>query len=275
MLKPALRTVRLSSQRPYSFGDYQLNYLDYRTRRIIPSTDLWFEDELYYRSNSLGCRGEELTPGVPVVGLFGDSVMHGFQGEWLAKHVSLPGCQVLNAGVEGLQLPWIVDRVEELLSQVPRLVCAAIHSGWHNITYNARDEAYWAAQLDRVQGPPVIAHFRLVADINEETVRQGYEAVLATVPGYLPWHGFDYTTEAGRRGFLDDIARFNTFIERYCAERGRVLIDQDAAAPRTHADLGVLFCDFIHPSPDAYPRMARAVEQALARPIRVALEAGV
>jgi hypothetical protein len=269
----AMRDVHLEPDRVYHFGDYQLNYLDYRTRRLIPSTRIFQEGELFYRTNALGCVGEELTPGVPVIGFFGDSCTHGYKGRSFAEQVRLPGCQPLNAGVEGLTLPWIADRFDELKDRVP-LIAAAVHCGWHNILYNARSEAFWATQLDRISGPAVIAHYRLVADINAEAIAEGYARVFAERADYQPWPGVDYADPADRRRAGEEIARFNAFIEAYCRERGRVLIDlEPATAPKTYDDLGRAFLDFIHPHPDAYPAIARTIEAALAEPVAAALAA--
>jgi hypothetical protein len=266
-MTPATRDVHLEPDRVYHFGDYQLNYLDYRTRRLIPSTRIYQEGELFYRTNNLGCVGEDLEPGVPVVAFFGDSCTHGYKGRSFAEQVAINGCQPLNAGVEGLTLPWIVDRFEELKAQVP-MAGAVVHSGWHNIFYNERTEDFWAQQLDRLSGPPVIAHYRLTADINEDAIREGFARAFAERPDYQPWAGVDYADPADRRRAADEIARFNHFIEGYCRERGRVLIDLDPVMlPATYDDLGRAFLDFIHPSPDAYPAIARTIEAALAGPV--------
>jgi hypothetical protein len=147
-----------------------------------------------------------------------------------------------------------------------------VHSGWHNILYNERTEASWAAQFDRIAGPPVIAHYRLVGDINEEAVREGYEAVFAGGADYQPWGGVDYADPADRRRAFDEIQRFNAFIEAYCHDRGRVLIDlAPATAPVGLAGLARNFLDFVHPSPAAYPAIARAIEAALGGPVAQAL----
>jgi hypothetical protein len=270
----AAREVHLEPDRVYDFGEYQLNYLDDRTHRLIPSTRIFQEGELYYRTNALGCQGPELEPDAPVVAFFGDSCTHGFRGHSFAEQVRIDGCQPLNAGIEGLTLPWIVDRFGELKDRAP-IVAAAVHSGWHNILYNERTEAFWAQQLDRVSGPPVIAHYRLTADINEEAVAEGYARAFAERADYRPWGGVNYDDPADRRRALDEIARFNRFIESYCRERGRILIDlEPAMAPRTYDDLGRAFLDFIHPHPDAYPAIARTIEAALAAPVAAALAAG-
>jgi hypothetical protein len=267
------RDVHLEPDRQYHFGEYQLNYLDYRTRRLIPSTRIYQEGELYYRTNTLGCVGPDLELGVPTLAVLGDSVVHGYLGGSFVDHIRLEGCQPLNGGVEGMLLSWIADRFAELQDQVP-MIAAAVHSGWHNILYNQSDEAFWAAQLDRIQGPPVIAHFRLVGDINIEAVEQGYDAVFRRGGDYGRWAGVDYNDAVDRRRAMAEIDRFNRFIASYCRDRGRVLIDlAPALQPKTLADLGTGFLDFVHPHPDAYPAIARAIENALAEPVAAALAA--
>lgn len=265
------REVHLALDRVFEFGDYQTNYLNYRDWRIIPSTDVIVDGERHYRSNAYGCQGPEIEPGKPVLAVFGDSVIHGAAGDSFVHHIDLPPCQPLNAGVEGMVMSAIVDRVFELRDQAP-LAFAAVHAGWHNILYNDRDEAYWASQLDRltVLGDDLpLAHFKLICDINEDSIRLGYDEVMARVHNYVLWGAMDFTTEAGRRVGQDAIDRFNAFIEGYCRDRGRLLIDlTPALKPATHADLGEKFIDFIHPSPVAYDAMARCVEQTLAPALR-------
>ena len=116
-----------------------------------------------------------------------------------------------------------------------------------------------------MEGKVGLAHFRLVCDINEDSIRLGYDEVAAQVPGYVLWGAMDFTTEAGRRAGMDAMDRFNAFIEAYCRKRGRALIDlAPVLAPRSHAELGAKFIDFIHPSPVAYGDMARCVAERLA-----------
>jgi hypothetical protein len=269
----ATRDVHLEPDRTYAFGDYQLNYMDYRTRRLIPSTRILLAGDLLYSTNALGCLGEEIAPETPVAAFFGDSCTHGYRGRSFVEQVAIDGCQPLNAGIEGLTLPWIADRFEELRDRAP-IVAAAVHSGWHNIFYNERSESFWAAQLDRVSGVPVIAHYRLTADINADAVREGYDRAFTERADYQPWPGIDYADPGERRRACDEIARFNRFIESYCRDRGRILIDlEPATAPQAYEDLGRAFLDFIHPHPDAYPAIAGTIEAALSQPVARALAA--
>lgn len=267
---PKRRQIFVESERVFEFGDWQMNYLDYSKRRLIPSTDVIYQDINYYRTNRYGCQGPEIKDGLPVVGLFGDSVVHGGAGDSFVHHIELNPCQTLNGAIEGMMMDHIVERVFELNAQAP-LVAAAVHGGWHNLLYNERGERFWAAHLDRLNELDhlVIAHFRLVADYNEESIVRGYDDVMARVDGYCLWDGMDFRTEGGRRKGLAAIDRFNVFIENYCRERGRILIDlAPVLKPKTYDDLGVKFFDFIHPSLSAYDEIAAVVALALEGPLR-------
>jgi transposase InsO family protein len=110
-----------------------------------------------------------------------------------------------------------------------------------------------------------IAHFRLVCDINAASVAKGYDEVMARDPAYVLWGAMDFTTVEGRQAGLTAIDDYNRFIEAYCRDKGRVLIDlEPVLKPTGLEDLGRNFIDFIHPSPSAYDAMARRIEAALA-----------
>jgi hypothetical protein len=273
MVEPvaARRRVDILPERGFDFGDYQMNYMNYRDWRIIPSSDIYIDEQHYYQSNRYACQGPEIAEGRPVVAVFGDSVVHGAAGDSFVHHLKLDGCETLNAGVEGMILPWTVERFLELKEQVP-IICAAVHPGWHNLLYNERGEDYWAAQLDRIEGVPLIAHFKLVADLSEAIVEPGYASVVGVLEGYGLWHAGSLDTREGRRATKDAIDAFNLFIERYCRERGRLLLDLEAVmAPSGVEELGQRYVDFIHPSPTAYDLMARAIEAQLEPHLRAAL----
>jgi hypothetical protein len=264
------RQIHISTSRVFKFGDWQSNYLDYSKRRLVPMTDVVYQDTNYYRTNAYGCQGPEIAEGLPVVGVFGDSVVHGGAGESFVHFMNVGPCQKLNAAVEGMTLPWIVDRVFELNEKTP-LVAAAVHGSWHNLFYNDRGEAYWTAQLDRLNALDnlILAHFRLVADFNEDAIIHGYDEVMARIDGYVLWNGMDFTTEAGRRAGMDAINRYNAFIERYCKSRGRILIDlAPALEPKSYDDLGKAFFDFVHPRFESYQAMADIVSTALTGPLK-------
>ena len=270
---PARRRVDILPSRGFDFGDYQMNYMNYRDWRIIPSSDIYIGEQHYYQSNAYGCQGPDIAEGRPVVGVFGDSVIHGAAGDSFVHHLDLKGCETLNAGIEGLILPWTVDRFFELRDRVP-MACALVHTGWHNLLYNERGPDYWTAQLDRIQGVPLIGHFTLVADLSEAIVEAGYSTVVGVREGYGLWHAGNLDTRDGRRRVKDEIDTFNRFIADYCRSRGRVLIDlEPIMAPKSVEELGERYVDFVHPSPAAYDLIARAIESALAVRLPAALAA--
>jgi hypothetical protein len=276
----ARRQVILGLDRKFDFGDYQMNYMNYRDWRIIPSTDVIVDGHNHYRSNAYGCQGPEIEDGLPTVAVFGDSAIHGVAGDSFVHRMRMAPLQMLNAGVEGMVMKAVIDRVFELkalLQGRSPLVCAAVHTSWHNLLYNERDEAFWTAQLDRLiplEDEIGLAHFRLVCDICEDSIKTGYDAVQAQVKDYFLWGAMDFSTESGRRAGWEAMQRFNDFIAAYCARRGRVLIDPAPfIAPRTAGDLGKKFIDFIHPSPAAYDDLARCVSEAIAPLVRGAAAA--
>jgi hypothetical protein len=264
------REVHLGLDRQFDFGDYQMNYMNYRDWRIIPSTDVIVDGHNHYQSNIYGCQGPEIQSGRPVVAVFGDSAIHGVAGDSFVHRMRMPGIELLNAGVEGMVMNVVIDRVFELRNQLgpqSQLVAAAVHTSWHNLLYNARDEAFWTAQLDRLiplEDEMGLAHFRLVCDICADSIAIGYDEVQSRVRDYVLWGAMDFTTQAGRQAGFDAMERFNDFLANYCARRGRALIDlSPVIRPQSLADLGVRFIDFIHPAPAAYDVIAQAVDEVL------------
>lgn len=240
-----VRIVRLSPGYEYNgMLGLQLNFLDQKNLRLIPSTRLYMGDALALAINSYGCMGEEPLPDLPVIGLFGDSIMQGTTSACLADHVKVPGHQAVNAGIEGSHMENTVDWVLELTAKLP-MVFHAVHCGVHNLIYNDTTPNYWREQLDRLSHLPNVAHFKLSADINEEVVERGYEPFY-TAGGYVET---TWVRGGGERAakFLHAVKRFNRFIETYCAETGRLLIDlHPVTRPRTYDDIAVRFSDVVH-----------------------------
>jgi hypothetical protein len=266
------RQVILELDRKFEFGEYQMNYMNYRDRRIIPSTDVIVDGMTHYRSNAQGCQGPEIQFGGRVLAVFGDSAVHGVTGDSFVQHMRMPGVELLNAGIEGMPMRSVIDRVFELKADLDAvgstLITAAVHTSWHNLLYNECDKAFWTAQLDRLiplESEMGLAHFLLVCDICEDSIVQGYDEAQRRVKDYFLWGAMDFTTEAGRRAGMDAMQRFNDFLADYCLSRGRTVIDLGPAIrPRAIADLGTKFIDFIHPAPAAYDAIADAVTEALA-----------
>jgi hypothetical protein len=247
----------------YDFGDYtglQLNFVDPIRRRIIPATRVFLGDRLIFESNSLGCKGQELQPGRPIIGVFGDSIVQGSGLESFVEHIRIGPCQPLNGGVEGSLLNNTVDRVLEIQAKAP-MTCVLVHSGWHNLVYGEASEAFWTEQLDRIQGPPVIGHFRLVADYHPDVLDAGYEGFLRD--DYFSWANMPLTRDS-IVDFKAHLDRFNDFIAVYCADRGRVLIDlEPVLAPPALHHVSVNFMDLIHPRAQSYEMIGAAISQQI------------
>lgn len=255
-----LREVRLSADYDSSdYGAFRLNYLDPIAKRPIPSTRVYRGDQLVIETNSLSCYGREPTPGAPLIGVFGDSVVQGV-GDSFVNHIHIDGYEALNGGVEGAQLHQIIDRAEEVQSRVA-LRAVVIHPGFHNLIYNETGFMYWEQQLARLKGGSVIAVFRLTADINSDSVEHGYESLYSS--GYLPMHhSKDRKT---LEEFKKALEQKNRLIEKCASMWGYLLIDLDPVlAPTAYADIGARFFDILHPKPDIYREIGRAVAERLA-----------
>jgi hypothetical protein len=265
MFKPRPhRIVRLTRDYPYlDYARFQLNFLDPVRREILPSTRVYQGPELIFESNALGCKGPELEDGRPIVGVFGDSTVQGGGAQaGYPGHVWIGGAQPLNGGVEGSTLSQTVDRFLKIQAQAP-MICVALHTGWHDLVYGDNTEDDWRQQLDRVQGPPVIAHFRLVSDFHPEALAKGYDRFFKE-DVYWRWQDGLFNQPEHLAAFAAAQDRFNTFIEAYCMEQGRVLIDLDPVLqPRSYENIAENFLDLIHPRQETYPRLGQAVADQL------------
>jgi hypothetical protein len=266
-MSPPLREVRLSVDYDYSdYSQFQLNYLDRETMRPFPSTRVYIGDELKIMVNSLGGFGPEPEPHLPMIGVFGDSVVQGSDDSFV-DHIHIPGCTTLNGGVEGSDLCQTMNRFCETQTKRP-MIAAAIHAGFHNLIYGQTSFAFWERELARLKGPPVTAIFRLTADINSEAMERGYESLFGEDYGRM-----EFNKDMKSLGeFKEAVDRKNKLIEKYVAAGGHLLIDlDDVLAPRTYADISRRFFDIIHPRQHLYAEIGAAVAAALARAVEQAL----
>lgn len=269
MEEQRLREVRIGAD--YDRSDYrqfQLNYLDPQTRRPIPSTRVYVDGALAVETNSLSCFGPEPDLTKPLVGIFGDSVVQGVGLGSFVNHIDLPSCSVVNGGVEGSLLENTVDRFCHVRAIAP-MICAVIHPGFHNLLYNETKFMHWEAQFARLSGVPVVALFRLTADINKEVIERGYEALFGD--SYARTH-FNKDPPTVRL-FAEALERKNRLIEKACENRGYVLIDLDEIlAPKDYGQVAQRFFDVIHPEPAMYPAMGTAVAGCLRPYVELALD---
>ncbi|MCE9592510.1 MAG: hypothetical protein K8S99_18540 [Planctomycetes bacterium] len=285
------RKIAIAPDRRFdSYFEWQSNYLDQMTGWLIPDTEVWVGDELRLKINSLGCKGPELKKGMPVIGYFGDSTTMGLANDSWAQRVDVPGCQTLNAGIEGHNLDRVVNRYKQLRQQVD-FAGVVVFSGWHNIIYNHRDEAYWRRMLDAFDGEHLTAFCTLATCLTDECRERGLDELLNNErtgteqkPGTdgraaagKPYFNFWCDMEPSRENVvrvLDGVQRYNRFLRAYCAEKSRVLIDlHDALRPTDYDAIPRDFFDVCHFRADLYPRVGEIVRGAIAEPMKPALAA--
>jgi hypothetical protein len=159
------RTVRLPASWENAPRDVQVNYYNYLAKRLIYSTDIYIGERLAYRTNAIACRGDDLQPGVPVIGVFGDDFVHGDLSGGFVDQVRIGGCRTLNAGIENLPLKGAIDRLNELTGLTP-MVAAVLAPPRRELIPEVNRvtgrlegdwEADWEAELGRLQGPPILA----------------------------------------------------------------------------------------------------------------------
>jgi hypothetical protein len=264
----ARRRVQLPAGARFDdYTDYQVSYMNYRSGWLIPGTEVWIGDDLQVRINEVGCKGPELTPGVPVIGVFGDSTTFGMGPDSWPAHIHVPGYQPLNCAVEGHDLARLLERYTRLREQVD-LAAVVIGGSWHNLVYNRHDAPFWTATLDAFGTDRPVAVCTLSTALVPECCERGLDAAIAAIYGdnnrFLPW-GTWPTTPDKTRELYEGVMRYNDFVRAYCARKGRILIDlYKAYRPACYEQLGEQFTDPAHQRSSLYPTLGKAASATLA-----------
>jgi hypothetical protein len=269
MTNEPTREVRLSAHYLTDYDKFQLNYMDKRSMTLIPYTKVYVADVLHLEVNSLGCIGPEPPADIPLIGVFGDSVVQGVSDS-LVYHIDVPGALAVNSGVEGSQLEHIIGRFEDM-RELNRMVCAVIHPGFHNLLYGETSFAWWENQLARLTGVPVIAVVKLNTDLHPEAIARGYAQYYSDT--YC--ESFFSKPETLPR-LQEAIERKNRLIDRVCANKGFVAVDLDSVLkPVRYEDVTRKYFDMIHPQPAVYPEIGHAIAGQIAPHVHRALAAGL
>jgi hypothetical protein len=159
----ATRTVRLPESWENAPRDVQVNYYNYLAKRLIYSTDIYIGERLAYRTNAIACRGDDLAPHQPVIGVFGDDFVHGDLSGSFVDDIRIGPCRALNVGIENLPLKSAVDRLNELTAAVP--MAAAVFAPprrelipeVNRVTGQLQGdwEADWETEFARIKGPAI------------------------------------------------------------------------------------------------------------------------
>lgn len=256
------------------YMEWQALYMNHETGELLPNTEIWSANELILKINSLGCKGEELLPNVPVIGFFGDSTTFGVNSDSWVSHVNIPGFQTLNAGVEGYSMDRVLERYRRLSEKV-NFLCVVVYVGWHNIIYNKVHEDYWRAVLDQFAGDHVLAFCTLATCLIDECKQRGLDSLICTdnKGRYFNFWGNMEPTRLNIKKVFYGVYRYNDFIKRYCSERGHILIDlYSLLLPSCYEDIPVDFFDVCHPRREAYPKIGGYVSNVLKGPLQQFIE---
>lgn len=261
-----------------SYAERRALYTDFTTGFLLPRTTIFSGDDVLIRTNSLGCRGDEIDPGRPVVAFFGDSTTLGVMGtadgvagdSW-TEHVELDGYAVLNAGVEGLQMESVARRYESLRARVP-LTCAVFYTGWHNLIYNRRTPEYWEDSLRSYLSPGrTTAICTLPSPLLPEMRRRGILPLLNESPeagiadDYFNFWG-DWDPGEWLVELLDAHERFNAHVIDFCRRTETPLIDlRNFLYPDDYESAARDFFDICHVRPPLYPKVGAFVAGELRR----------
>lgn len=265
----------------YTFASYaerRALYTDFTTGFLLPRTTICSGEDVLIRTNALGCRGDELEPGRPVVAFFGDSTTlgvigasNGPDGDSWTEHVELDGYAVLNAGVEGLQMDSVGRRYAALRPQVP-LACAVFYTGWHNLIYNRRTPDYWEENLRSYLSPgETTAICTLPSPLLPEMRKRGIRPLLNESPGagiaddYFNFWG-DWDPDDWLVELIDAHERFNDHVVDFCRRTETPLIDlRNFLYPDDYEVAARDFFDVCHVRPQLYPKVGAFVAAELRR----------
>ncbi len=271
-----------------NYQDWQRFYMDMNNGALIPDTEIWSDTEMVMSINSLGCKGEEMENGIPIVAFFGDSATFGasFSIDSWPRNLNIRGCQSLNAAVEGYEMERVLNRYNEISEKV-NLAGVVVYSGWHNIIYGESTEDYWRSMLDQFEGDHILAFCTLATCLTEECKHRGIDSLLCSdSPRKNYANYFEYNLESlNKRYFnfwcnmepslenlqkvVDGVQRYNNFLKEYCSEKGHVLIDlYSQLIPATYEDIPNDFYDVCHLRPAAYQKIGKYVGSLLDMPLK-------
>jgi hypothetical protein len=175
----AVRRVQLPAGAHFDdYTDYQVNYLNYKTGWLIPGTEIWMGGTLAVQINSLGCKGPELLPGVPVIGVFGDSTTFGVGLDAWPAHICIPGHQPLNCSVEGHDLARVAERYQQIRTTID-LAATVVGGSWHNLVYNNNTRDFWKSRFDSVGNGEPVAICTLATALVPECCDRGLDDAIA------------------------------------------------------------------------------------------------
>lgn len=225
-------------------GDMKLR--DFAAKWMMQQDDL-AEIGRYAQANRDLATGTDTRPRLV---LMGDSITF----HWGADELpSIPGLSLVNRGIPGQNTSQMLLRFQDdVIALKP--VAVMIFGGINDARIHVGDPAApmaATAVLDRVR--------RNVTSMADIAQGRGMKIVLCTLPPFAQGH-----PELGRD--VATIARVNDWIRGFAAERGYPVADFHAALAGADGFLPAeLTVDGLHPTSNAYRRMAAPLEAAVRR----------
>lgn len=262
---------------------YQSQFRNRSNGRLVPNTEVWQDGTLHMRVNSLGCKGGEPRPDLPVIGFFGDSTVMGpnVTVENYPEHINIQGVQPLNCAVEASEMGISADIYLEIRQKLDFLM-VVVNPGWHNLIYNDHHEQYWEEKLSMFLDAESVAYCTIATSMTDECRTRGLDALFTTVEDqfgfkkieeaaaildgdlFAFWHTMEPSLDAINR-ILDAIERFNAFIREFALRHGALLIDLNARLRSPGYDsIPRYFWDICHPRPSAFPMIAEFIQGEIA-----------
>jgi hypothetical protein len=259
---------RVDFPRDAAFADAQAALVLPDWQGLQPSTEVYQDARLLWRTNSLGLRGPEPDPTRKLAVIWGDSVIFGAPDictPWL-PHLDTPACQVLNGGVPGCPLHSSLERMNRL-DEVLGIDLHIVFAGWNYSTQeggpcNAGLKGHLLYELWEYRGRCALV--TTPTSLNPAIVDHDLRAFAE------PWaERFVWDFEPGvARAWLDNVIERNQIIREVGDELGLPVFDwYEAMRTTSLEDFRTDFVDFGHFRSAAMPKVVAAWNAWLRRAV--------
>jgi hypothetical protein len=275
---PQLKTVYQYSG-SWDIGTLQTLYLHKETWRLRPNVMFVRADgSTFFEINEAGLKGETIDLDRRLAVVWGDSVVFGVGPGWPCLLDALaPGYQFLNGGIEGDGYRNILARMTEFNRQ-QAVALNILLPGWHPHRNNASLAADFTAAIETT---PNVMLATMPTALNAGIINDDLSGYFS--PRLTDWTkmylssdsngpenlefffcgSFEYSVEMQKEVFGHILER-NDIIRAVAAAQSIPLIDLfGILATGDEADFRADFFDVMHPRPSAYPKVARAVCEAI------------
>ncbi len=270
-MQKELRKIVVSPDYKFTqYTDWQKLYKDEEFNNLIRDTELYVGDELKVKINSFGCRGNDIDPSLPTILCIGDSTTFccsSINDHW-PLHLGLNGIQILNAGIEGMNMENMLKRVIYLTRQIN--ICAIICApSWHNLIYGQSGKKFWIETWEKIRQNKPFILLSIPTSLHEDWATKGVESLLnnsvkedgSTIAENLSdlnsayfnfWAAMPNDTETIRL-LHTAILSYNKTAKEYCEKTNSVFVDlYTFMYPANYLASRLDFYDVCHLRPKSY-----------------------